>query len=279
MGIRTNANTDWVSRTQDIGAAGHINFALGGWFRFADWTDQFVKALFGAGHSSNGRTVYCGTNNDFPDPQLYVGDSQTGITGTPLSPRPTVTDWVYIELSSSNATGGTLTVRYSVLGSDTIYTATRTNGIEASVQAQVVHINRAQVGSTTGFTTQVDCAYFRGYNVATADDAAFLTHKADTAGTGALFFWPLADNTDTSDSTGNSRTATFNGTIDSTDSPTLGGDATAEPAGFDYEAEFGAPALSLSLAPSGFDYVATFGSPSINPPAPTGGLRAYAYIA
>lgn len=223
MAIRLAGNTAFAIGTIDIGTAGHKNFSLGGWFVVDVWTDQFVKSLFGAGHSGNGRAVMCGSNNDFPNPQLHVGDSQTGITGTPISPRPTAGSWYYIELSSPNTVGGTLTLRVSPLDDATIYTSTRTNGVEGSVQAQRVQVNRAVVGSAGGFTNNIQAYRFRGYSGPTPDDATFLTRKLDSAGTGALFFWPLEDSADTSDATGNGITPTFNGTITTTTSPTIGG--------------------------------------------------------
>lgn len=57
-----------------------------------------------------------------------------------------------------------------------------------------------------------------GYN--TADALAF---AATSSTSGDWGFWPLADNTDTGDDSGNARTITFNGTLSSESDPSLSG--------------------------------------------------------
>lgn len=223
MAVRFDADTDWVSLAVTIGGAGHVNFALGCWLYLEEFNDS--AGVIAAGHLSNGRTLGLGCDTNFPTPRLCLGDSQTGFTSGAFGTQPALNGWVYAEFSSPNTTGGTVTARYSPLGSSTVYTVTRANGVEASVQAQVVHINRFAVGNANGFTGGLRAAYFRGYSGPTADDATFLAHKAATTGAGTLFFNPLADNTDTSDISGNGRTLTFNGTLTTVASPDLGGGA------------------------------------------------------
>lgn len=223
MAVRFDADTDWISLAINIGGAGHVNFALGAWLYLEEFNDS--AGVIAAGHLSNGRTLGLGCDTNFPTPRLCLGDSQTGFTSGAFGTQPSLNGWIYAEFSSPNTTGGTVTARYSPAGSSTVYTVTRTNGVESSVQAQVVHINRFAVGNANGFTGGLRAAYFRGYSGPTADDATFLAHKAATTGAGTLFFCPLADNTDTSDISGNGRTLTFNGTLTSATSPDLGGGA------------------------------------------------------
>lgn len=59
-----------------------------------------------------------------------------------------------------------------------------------------------------------------------------LTYAAsDATIAGDWGFWPLADNTDTGDDSGNGRTLTFGGTLTSETSPTLGGGGGGDPVG------------------------------------------------
>jgi hypothetical protein len=221
MAVRFNSDTDWISRSVNIGGAGHVNFALGGWFYLEEYNDS--GGILAAGHSGNGRTLGVACNNAFPTPLVCLGDSQTGFTSGNFANQPPLNTWFYLEFSSPNTTGGTVTARWAEYGTTTVRSVTRTNGVEASVQAEVVNVNRFQVGDANGFTGGMRAAYVRGYSSPTADDATFLAHMADTAGVGTPFFWPLANNTDTGDISGNGRTATFNGTLTTEDSPDLSG--------------------------------------------------------
>ena len=225
MAVRFNSDSDWISLAINIGGAGHVNFALGCWLWLEEYNDS--AGLIAVGHLANGRTLGMACNNAFPTPLVSLGDSQTGFTSGAFATQPALNGWIYAEFSSPNTTGGTLTARYKTLASSTVYTITRANGVEASVQAEVVHVNRFQVGDANGFTGGLRAAYLRGYSGPTADDATFLAHAADTTGAGTLFFNPLANNTDTSDISGNGRTLTFNGTLTTEDSPALGGGAAA----------------------------------------------------
>ncbi len=225
MAVRFDSDADWISLALDIGGAGHVNFTLEGWFYLEEYNDS--AGILTASHGGNGRAVRLLCDNDFPTPRVALGDSQTGQLH--FTAQPPLNTWVFLQLSSPNTTGGTLTGRWSELGSDTVNTVTRTNGVEASVQAQQVLINRKGVGDANGFTGGLRAAYVRGYT-GPSSESEFLARKTSTAPTGALFWWDLDDNTDTADQTGNGRTATFNGALTTAASPDFGPPPPAVPA-------------------------------------------------
>lgn len=215
MAVRVNADADWISRVSNIGTVGHANLAVGGWFFLEEYNDS--AGLLAVGHSSNGRTLGFLCNNGMP-PLVSIGDSQTGQTA--FASQPPLNTWVYMEFSSP-AAGGTVTARWSALDSPVVNTQTRTNGVEGSVQAEVINVNRFTVGTANGFTGGLRAAFVRGYNRQTADEAEFVRHKHDLVGDGALFFWPLASSADLSDLK-SVRPPTFNGTLTDEASPSPG---------------------------------------------------------
>lgn len=214
MAVAFNSDSDWISRDVNIGGAGHVNFTIEGWFYFLEANDS--AGILSANHNSNGRALGLHCDNAFPDPNFAVGDSQTG--NTDFATQPSLNTWVFMQLSSPNTTGGTVTARWSALNDETVYSVTHTNGVESSVQAESVLVNRMVVGNANGFTGGLRAAYVRGYTGPT-DEATFLARKYSLDATGALFWWNLDDSSDTTDQSGNGRTATFNGSLLDQDSP------------------------------------------------------------
>lgn len=223
MAVRFNADADIVYGVYNLGGAGHVNFALGGYFYLEEYNDS--AGILALSHSSNGRTLNIGCDNNFPTPRVCQGD-QLGTTA--LGTSPPLNTWVYLEISSPNTTGGTVTLRWVELDGSTVTSSTRTNNVESSVQGETIFLNG---GGANGFTGGLRAAYVRAYSTPSADDATFLTRAAQSTGSGCYLWWPLADNTDTSDGSGNGRTCTFSGTLTTETSPTLGGGGGATPHG------------------------------------------------
>jgi hypothetical protein len=129
-------------------------------------------------------------------------------------------EWVgYFVLD--NATDGQVAgyVRLADLGSPV--TLSRANDNAGSQ-----YINTLTFGGTGDNSAVVlgHYAYARavyGAGLTVADALALLADSAADAGDWG--FWPLADNTDTGDDSGNGRSLTFTGTLTSETSPTLGG--------------------------------------------------------
>ena len=84
-------------------------------------------------------------------------------------------------------------------------------------------------------------AYARAVNSTSLTSTNALTYAASAVTeSGDWGFWPLDDNTDTADDSGNSRTLTFGGTLTSETSPTLGG------GGFDASGALASDAATIS---------------------------------
>lgn len=174
------------------------------------------------------REVKLGFDNTFgsgtaSDPLLQVIFNSGGGSGATqtFSGANFFDEWVYYFIAE-NPTDGQIAgyIRLSNLSSAT--TITRTNDNAGSQ-----YINTLTFGNASGNTTGVlgRYAYARaayntsgGYN--TTDALAFAASTAP--GSGMWGFWPLADNTDNVDDSGNSRDLTFNGTLTSESDPPFG---------------------------------------------------------
>lgn len=94
------------------------------------------------------------------------------------------------------------------------------------------YINTLTFGNVSGSGIAVAGWYAKGRavygsGITTADALAWAAMDAPDAGDWG--YWPIADNTDTGDDSGNGRDLTFNGTLTSEDSPTLGGGGAPSP--------------------------------------------------
>lgn len=225
MGVGLNADTDWLNRTTNLGDVGIADWTACGWYyrqsslTYAQVSDSGICAV---SNSSNGRYVTLAFDNRFDDgsnddPYLCVED-QIGNTPFAALDQPPFDTWVFFILRSGPA-AGTLTAEWSALGSGTWKTQTRTNNVEVSVQGEQFLLGRKVVG--TAETAHGNYAYWHVYDSEIGQGPSRALKDASTPQNSPWAFWPLADNTDTGDDSGNGRDLTFNGTITSETSPNL----------------------------------------------------------
>lgn len=157
-----------------------------------------------------------GTGTVYTDPQFQAIWESGGPAQTTFVSQPPFDTWVYafITADASNMTAG-----WRELGSTTWHTETAAN-----TNAGSQYINGLYIGSAS--TTQVLFGYYAYARavaaVKTTSEALTYSQSAVTA-SGDWGFWPLDDNTDTVDDSGNGRDLTFGGSITTQTSPTLDG--------------------------------------------------------
>lgn len=210
MAVGLNAGTDSVTRTQVIGGVGIAGLTVCGWVKFV--TALQATDVFRVRNAGNGRAIYLAVAVPAATAELRVGDSQTGLTS--FASQPAADTWLFCALScTAVGAGDTITGYWSAEGNPTFNSQARANGVEDSVSNTVVEL----LSGTNG----VNYAYFRAYDSALSQATLEGIKNSSTPAGTEVFFWPLADNTDTSDSTGNGRTCTFAGTITTETGPTL----------------------------------------------------------
>lgn len=224
MAVGLNADTDWANRTTNIGSVGHTDITLAGWFYRISAGQTFStiqnKRLMGVGHGSNGRGLGLTLDTNFSsgtinDPRLAISNTQTGSTAFASSPAFDTWFFAYLRCGD-NAGTRTVWAEWSTDGS-TWVSHSQVNGVESSVQAEQVLLGRWPVGETN--TMVGHYAYFEAFGSDLGQtNARALFHKTATDAS-EWGFWPLADNTDTGDDSGNGRTLTFNGTLTTETSP------------------------------------------------------------
>lgn len=226
MGVGLNADTDWLSITANLGGLGQCAFTIGVWHYRSSGVGTGATdsaSIIGLSHSSNGRYQTSQFDNTFvsgaeTDAKWSISSngnrSQAGASDYDI-PFDT---WVFVVLRADTALG-TVYSEWSALGSSTWHSHSRTNIVENSVQGEVVMLGRSVVGDAN--TSQGYYAYCHAYDSDIGQTAARALKDASTPQNSPWAFWPLADNTDTGDDSGNARTITFNGTITTEASPTL----------------------------------------------------------
>lgn len=131
-------------------------------------------------------------------------------------------EWVhYFMLAAGGATGSQRAgyIRLADLANPVVQLRTNDN-------AGSQYVNTLTFGNTSANNARVtgDYAFARAVassSLTVADVQTLCNNPATVSGDWG--FWPLADNTDTGDDSGNGRSLTFNGTLTSEASPTLGG--------------------------------------------------------
>lgn len=130
-------------------------------------------------------------------------------------------EWVYYfiyEDSSNNQVAGY--IRLSDL--NTAVTISRANDNAGSQYINTLTFGNDDAATTVGVAGNYAYARARNQSNITASDV--LAWAASSApASGDWGFWPLADNTDTGDDSGNARDLTFSSGLTSETSPTLGG--------------------------------------------------------
>jgi len=183
--------------------AGAREVALGFNSAGAVLADLNLRILFnsgGGGGADQNFASYAG--DDFLDEWVYYFILDNSTDGQIAG---------YILLSDLNNVAESITRANDNAGSQYINTLTFGNDSGGSVAvAGWYAYGRAQYG--TGFTT--------------ADALAWAANDAPDSDWG---FWPIVDNADTGDDSGNGRDLTFNGTLTSESSPTLGSSQSQAP--------------------------------------------------
>jgi hypothetical protein len=213
---------------RDLGGPGHANFTI----EMLVYLEARapIAAILEIGHAGNGRAVMIQHDNTFEQYHPTIGDSQTGNAGGGWGANPPpLNTWLYMTFRSPNTTGGTLEATWTAVegAEGTTYEATRTNGVEASVQAQRIALNGSGSGtngSGNGIEGGVRFQYVRG-KTGYENDATVAGHRQSVDPTGWEFWWVFEDNggggITVRDATGNGRTPTIvSGTL--TTGPTIG---------------------------------------------------------
>jgi len=227
MAVGINADADYIERASiPSGGAGTLtegaftDFFVGVWaYRPSSGNTYGTTASGFVIHGQAGAReigiYYNGAGSTLDDPQLTVMWDSGGGSGTTIfSDQPPRDAWIYYCIMSD---GSTMTAAWRELGSDTWHSHTAANSNAGSQ-----YINTLTFGNIN--TTQCvmgNYAYARAVDATKSLSEALAYSKSDVTETGDWGFWPLADNSDTGDDSGNGRTLTFGGTLTSESSPTL----------------------------------------------------------
>lgn len=242
MAVGIDVDTDYLQRASipsggagTLSGGGFADFFAGTWLYRPTTGNSYGMTGDGyiIGGQASAREIKLGYDNFFgsgtaSDPQLQVIFNSGGGTGATqtLSSANFLDEWVYYffyENSSNDHVVGYIQL------SD-LNTATTISRANDNAGSQ--YINTLSFGNTAGGGTGVFGHYAYARAVANSGLTAsnVLTYAASASTeTGDWGFWPLADNADTGDDSGNSRTLTFGGTLSSETSPTLGGAPAAVP--------------------------------------------------
>ena len=243
MGVGLDADTEYLRRSSiPSGGAGTLSEGgfsdcfVGVWV-YRDSADA-TYALTNGGSiihfQSGAREVKLGFNSTggaLADLNLQIIFNSGGGTGSSQTFASYAGDdfldeWVYYFILE-NATDGQI-AGYILLSdlNNIADSITRANDNAGSQ-----YINTLTLGNDSGGGTVVAGWYAYGRAVAatgitTADALAWAANDAPDSDWG---FWPIVDNADTGDDSGNGRNLTFNGTLTSESSPTLGSSQSQAP--------------------------------------------------
>lgn len=213
-----------------LSEGGFADFFMGVWLyrATADVTYATTAAGFILHGQAGAREVGLGFNSAgaaLGDLNLQAIYNSGGGTGTPylftgMTGNSHLDQWVYYFFYEDS--GNNLVAGY-ILYSD-LATAITNSYVNDNAGSQ--YVNTLTIGSDSGGAAVVagDYAYARAVadaGLTASDILAYANSDATIAGDWG--FWPLADNTDTGDDSGNARTLTFTGTLTSESSPTFGG--------------------------------------------------------
>jgi hypothetical protein len=177
--------------------------------------------------AAGAREVYIGFDSAgavLADLTLSVTFNSGGGAGTPYAftahaGNDFLDEWVYYFITE-NSTDGQIAGYILLSDLNTAVTQTRANDNAGSQYVNTLSFGNIETPSTCvlGHYAYARAVYGTGLNTTDA-----LAYAASTTTSGDWGFWPLADNTDTGDDSGNARTLTFTGTLTTETSPTLGG--------------------------------------------------------
>lgn len=234
MAIGLDADTDYAGRGSiPSGGAGTLtegaftDFYAGVWLYRPTAGNSY--ALTAGGYVLHGNAsareigiYFNSAGSTLDDPQLTMRWDSGGGSGSVVFPdQPPRDAWVYYCMMS-DATD--MIAAWRELGSDTWHSMTASN-----TNAGSQYINTLTIGNLAAHNTVVmgHYAYARAVDASKTLSEALAYSKSAVAEAGDWGFWPLDDNTDTADDSGNSRTLTFGGSLTSETSPTLDGGSPA----------------------------------------------------
>lgn len=242
MAVGLDQDTEYLRRASiPSGGAGTLtdgafaNMFVGVWLYRPSSGNSY--GLTGEGYIISGqagaREIKLGFDNTFgggtyADPLLQVIFNSGGGTGaTQTFASANITDeWVYYYFLENSTVGQEAGyIRLSDLNTATYIRRTNDN-------AGSQYLNTLTIGNGSGGANAVmgHYAYARAVYGTGIDTTDALTYAgSDVSEAGDWGFWPLADNADTGDDSGNSRTLTLNGTLSSETSPTLSAPAVGHP--------------------------------------------------
>lgn len=236
MGVGLDADTEYLRRSSiPSGGAGTLsdgafaNCFVGVWcYRPSSGNSYNLTADGCIIHFQSGvREVAIGFDNNFgsgtaADPNLRILFNSGGGTGADqdFTSANFLDEWVYYFIVE-NSTDGQIAGYIKLSDLATAVTITRTNDNAGSQYVNTLTFGNNSSGNAVALGWY---AYARAVYGTGMDEATALTYAAsDVAEAGDWGFWPIVDNADTGDDSGNGRTLTFNGTLTSESSPTLGG--------------------------------------------------------
>ena len=236
MAVGLDTDTEYIERASipsggagTLSGGGFSDFYCGKWlYRPSSTATHALTAAGSIIHGQAGaREVILGfnsTGSNLSDLNLQATFNSGGGAGTPyLFPLHTGADfldeWMYYGLfedASNNLVAGY--IRLADL-------ATAVTQTYANDNAGSQYINSLTFGNSSSHAACVLGYYaFGRARDSAASVGDFLTYAAsDATIAGDWGFWPCLDNADTGDDSGNGRTLTFNGTLTTETSPTLGG--------------------------------------------------------
>jgi len=234
MAVGIDSDTDYLTRGSipsggagTLSDGGFTNCFVGVWLYRPSSGNS--NALTSEGYiiqfKSGAREVKLGFDNTFgagtaSDPLLQIIFNSGGGTGAAqtFSGANFLDEWVYYYVLENSTVGQEAGyIRLSDL-------ATATYIRRANDNAGSQYTNTLTIGndSTAAFCVFGHYAYARAVYGTGIDTTDALAYAADSAPvSGDWGFWPLADNTDTGDDSGNGYDLTFGGTLSSETSPTF----------------------------------------------------------
>lgn len=233
MAIGIDADTEYAERAGipsggagTLSAGGFADFFAGVWVYRPASTTYALTAAGSIIHCQAGaREVIVGFNSagsNLVDLNLQIIYNSGGGTGTPFlftghTGADFLDEWVYYfiyEDASNNLVGG------YILLSD-LATAVTNSYANDNAGSQFVNSLTFGCDSAHGACVLGYYAFGRARDSAASAGNVLTYAASDATIAGDWGFWPLLDNTDTGDDSGNSRTLTFGGTLTTQTSPTL----------------------------------------------------------
>lgn len=228
MAVGLNADGDYLQRLSiPSGGAGTLtggsfaNFFVGGWVYFPSSGNSYGATAGGAVFRGNSGARVVGiiknsVGSAYNDPQMQALWDSGGGSGTEtFVDQPPFDTWLYFYFTTD---GSNMTAAWRELGNDTWHSETAANSNAGSQ-----YLNQLYIGSSdTAEVLMGHYAYWRAVAAVKTAAEALAYSKSDVTAAGDWGFWPLANNTDTGDDSGNGYDLTFSGTLTSETSPTLG---------------------------------------------------------